>query len=348
MDEIKWPTNAMHSSAHGLTLVPARGAALVRSNQKDQYYAGYLYKMVSELLQKVLRPRTWLTWQREMRLCGELVYFSVTSLLNRQTLGEEYCKIVQTSPRADTFQKYTTPGIFRRMCFILLQVFAPYVLERLLAYLSRCVDPESCTNDESLPWLIRMLSCGQRQTLAKLLNMLSVLVNIAWQFHMATFYWTGSHYHLAKRVAGVHYVEIEQIGARDAIRNQPYEMLGLLMSTQLTLQLAYYCLTLIDRLTPAQHTPVQAVAEDTATTHTEKNSEAMSARGTESAEQEPMATELKCSLCLDSVRNAAALTCGHIFCWDCIVPWCSKHSECPVCRSCVQPRHVIKLQHFTV
>lgn len=331
-----------------LTLVPAQGAALVRSNQKDQYYAGHLYRLLSELLQKILRPRTWLTWQREIRLCGELVYFSVTSLLSRQTLGEEYCNIVQTSTRTDAYQKYTTPGIFRRVHFILLQVLLPYMLEKLLTFLSRCMDPESHTNSESLPQLIRMLSCGQEHTLAKLLNMLSTVVNIVSQVHMATFYWTGSHYHLAKRVAGVHYVEIDQIGVREAGRSQPYELLGLLVSAQLTLQLAYYCLTLIDRLTPTQHTPLQAVAEDTSTARAEKNSETVSARASESAEEASVVTEMKCSLCLDSVRNAAALTCGHIFCWDCIIPWCNQHSECPVCRTCVQPRQVIGLQHFAV
>lgn len=339
----------MQSNAGWLTLVPAQGAALVRSNQKDQYYAGYLYKMVSELLQKILRPRAWLMWQREMRLCGELVYFSVTSLLSRQTLGEEYCNIVQTSPRASAFEKYTAPGTFRRVHFILLQVLLPYVLQRLLAYLSQCVTPQSCTNSKRLPQLIRWLSSGQQQALAKLLNMLSMVVDIASQVHMAMFYWTGSHYHLAKRVSGVHYVEIERIGTREESKSQPYKMLGLLMSTQLTLQLAYYSLALIDRLTSMRHIPLHDVPADTDTAHAEENRESMAARASELSEQESSVdTKLKCSLCLDSVRNASALTCGHIFCWDCIVPWCSQHSECPVCRSCMQPRQVIRLQQFAL
>lgn len=331
-----------------LTLVPARGAALVRSNQKDQYYAGHLYRLLSELLQKVLRPRVWLTWQREMRLCAELVYFSVTSLLNRQSLGEDYCNIIQTAPQADAFQKYTAPGFFRRVHFVLLQVLLPYLLEKLLAYLSRCVDPENCANSERLPPLIRKLSSAQRQTLTKLLNVFSTVVSIVSQVHMAMFYWKGSHYHLAKRVAAVHYVEIEQAGVSETSGSQPYEMLALLMSTQLTLQLVYYCLTLIDRFVSTPRATVQAVGEGTSSAHAEKNSETVSARVSESAEDESSVTGLKCSLCLDNVINAAALTCGHIFCWDCITPWCHQHSECPVCRTSVQPRQVIRLQHFAV
>ena len=331
-----------------LTLVPARGAALVRSNQKDQFYVGNLYRLLSELLQKVLRPRVWLSWQREMRLCAELAYFSVTSLLNRQTLGEDYCNIVQTAPRANTFQKYTAPGFFRRLHFVLLQVLFPYLLEKLLTYLSRCVDSENCDSSERLPPLIRRLSSGQRQTLSKLLNVLSTVVSIVSQAHMAVFYWKGSHYHLAKRVAGVHYVEIERIGVSESSGSQPYEMLGLLLSTQITLQLVNYCIALIDQLTPTQHAPLQVVGEDTAPAHTWKNSETVPARAPESDKDESSVIGLKCSLCLDYVINAAALACGHIFCWDCISPWCHQHSECPVCRTSMQPRHVIKLQHFAV
>ena len=44
--------------------------------------------------------------------------------------------------------------------------------------------------------------------------------------------------------------------------------------------------------------------------------------GTEHADTAEDASR-KCSLCLETRRNTTATPCGHLFCWNCIVEWCS-------------------------
>ncbi len=65
---------------------------------------------------------------------------------------------------------------------------------------------------------------------------------------------------------------------------------------------------------------------------------------------------LTCSVCLDTVQHPSALPCGHICCWDCIIPYAimvknrgnqSETSECrcPVCRSEFLPQDIRALQY---
>jgi hypothetical protein len=51
--------------------------------------------------------------------------------------------------------------------------------------------------------------------------------------------------------------------------------------------------------------------------------------------------ERECAICLvEIMRNPAAVTCGHVFCYDCIRTWCARYEcTCPVCREPVYRFH---------
>ena len=41
----------------------------------------------------------------------------------------------------------------------------------------------------------------------------------------------------------------------------------------------------------------------------------------------------KCAICLDALKNAHELPCGHQFCKSCVLPWVKSGKTCPVCRA---------------
>lgn len=63
----------------------------------------------------------------------------------------------------------------------------------------------------------------------------------------------------------------------------------------------------------------------------------------------------KCALCIDALVHPAVVPCGHIFCWNCIVPYATGSSgenagggavKCPICRTEFQSQKIRALFHY--
>lgn len=55
-----------------------------------------------------------------------------------------------------------------------------------------------------------------------------------------------------------------------------------------------------------------------------------------------------CSICkMERIQPAAPSSCGHIFCWKCLVHWVSAvRPECPLCRASCRPQDIIALYNY--
>ena len=52
---------------------------------------------------------------------------------------------------------------------------------------------------------------------------------------------------------------------------------------------------------------------------------------------------LECPLCADTITHPTLTAGGHVFCWDCVMPWCERHSVCPLCRQPSPPQTLLTL-----
>ena len=79
-----------------------------------------------DAVRRLLGPHRALLWSRETQLLGELLYYTLTTGGGLQTLGEEYCDVLQATGGAGL-----APGTLRRGTLVLLQTLAPYLAERV-------------------------------------------------------------------------------------------------------------------------------------------------------------------------------------------------------------------------
>jgi peroxin-10 len=56
------------------------------------------------------------------------------------------------------------------------------------------------------------------------------------------------------------------------------------------------------------------------------------------------AQQRKCTLCLEGLKDPAATSCGHVFCWACIGDWVREKPECPLCRRAALAQHILPLR----
>lgn len=280
-----------------LQLFDAGTPELVRSNQKDLHYNGYLTALLSDMTEPFLPRRYWLIWHRELQLIAELVYYSMTTLKGNQTLGEEYCNMVQVT------NGQIIPSLIRRLLSTGLHVIGRYALEKGLGFIKRRF---ARTNTH----------------VSRLMGQLEEILTVANQTHLALFYLFGVYQWLSKRLTGIRYLMIHYDHWQPTAN--PYRLLGVLILIQLVIKLGRWL-------------KESLLSSNTTSSYTQTLNEGVI--------YQPIDT-LKCSLCLEGCVCPTVPPCGHLYCWNCIIDWVSDKNQCPVCRSPVQPRQLVPLQHF--
>jgi len=293
--------------------VEASQPEILRSAQKDESYVNYLRKELTEIIQRLLGNQSPVRAQTVSDLSSILLYYSLTTLLDYQTLGEEYIGLVQV----DNTLK-APPSKLARLTAILLQVLGPRAFSHLTDRLSSWLQ-----NPECYPEL-------KPETRETLLALTDVIKNSAFwigRLNLILFYILGKYYRLSQRAASIHFI-LTADHLKTGSSRKTFQIIGVTALIHLLLALFMKAHSRIKHQGSLLGTPSVSQSGE---------SQLMTSSSDPSS---------KCTLCWDQRVNTACTPCGHLFCWGCVLHWLQTKHECPLCRESVQPSRVVPLLNY--
>ena len=340
---------------------------IIRANQKDTYFQSVLLEQFSTILRKVYGSRFTHTYISEARTFTELLYLALTTFIGNRTLGEEYCDIIQVSN-----SNLHLPAIGPRSGYILSVVILPYILTKILPVFRDRIRLRLENN------LRRSDATGSKQHMQSYLveNLQSITSpSPIYALTLSIFYFTGSYYHLSKRLFGLRYIFTKRIAPSE--QRGGYEVLGVLLILQIAAQ-GWLHLRSIFKSTPSHpeladgsasfngvevgldhqtitdnvshpsahtsHPPSKTRLEMTTHTPLLNDNPRYDLRTPETMMWIQSRQQRKCTLCLEGLKDPSVTTCGHVFCWTCIGDWVREKPECPLCRQAVLGQHILPLR----
>ena len=352
------PETALGTPSHFYPF--ATSPDIIRSHEKDVFLTAGLVQQAQTIVRSLKGARFTHTYSDAIKHLTELLYLSLTTGIGNRTLGEEYCDLVQLED-----DSLRLPAIARRVGYILSSILVPWWLQRLLPTLRQRVrakleksiarqqfraaqqqlsQPPKLGNKaakQSKPFFTKLRI---QQYILDHLDSITSLSPV-YALSIATFYFTGSYYHLSKRIWRLRYVFTKKIDENE--QRIGYEVLGVLMVLQIAVQGFLHVRKIGEDMNNAE----KEGAAEAGATPSEGGALLASIQNPASMpllaasaprydlEEDPCAVswipdgqQRKCTLCLEVFKDPSVTTCGHVFCWICVRDWAREKPECPLCR----------------
>lgn len=343
---------------------------IIRSHEKDVFLTSNLVYQAQTIARSLRGARFAHNYSDSLKNLTEILYFSLTTLIGNRTLGEEYCDLVQLED-----DSLRLPSISRRAGYILSSILSPWILQKILpvfrqrlrAKLERSIARQQLkaqqnaeasnspknksAKKEGLFTKLRI----QRYILEHLDSITSL--SPIYAISVATFYFTGSYYHLSKRFWGLRYVFTKKLEENE--QRVGYEVLGVLLVLQIAVQSVLHIQKIGVSLQQEEQSVESGTSDltrqDHSLLHSIENPSSLPLLPAEEARYDleedtnaipwiPSGQQRKCTLCLELFKDPSVTTCGHVFCWTCVRDWVREKPECPLCRQEVLLSKVLPLR----
>ncbi|TVU38001.1 hypothetical protein EJB05_11348 [Eragrostis curvula] len=297
---------------------------IMRAAEKDDSYAAHVTEACRDAFRHLFGTRVAVAYQSEIKLLGQSLYYLLTTGSGQQTLGEEYCDISQV---ATSHGLPPTPA--RRILFILYQTTVPYLAERMS---SRIVARSMALNESQFddhpesdnPSTAIAQSTTNSDTPSRSLSV-PIFSRLRGRVH-ALWVWV-----LQKWPAMLPFAQdFIQLTIRANLMMFYFE--GLYY--HLPKRAAGIRYVFIGRGIPVLSEDGNIISDIRSGKTADMASHSEASSGIS-----------KCTLCLSTRQNPTATTCGHVFCWNCIMEWCNEKPECPLCRTPITHSSLICIYH---
>lgn len=286
---------------------------VIYGSQKDEQYRSHFRNSLGGFFRDLTGTQSWIRRKEELELFADIVYFGLTTLSGYQTLGEEYCSLIQVDKT-----RQNIPTTWQRGSMVLSHVVVPYLCKKFLRRLEQTLQLESFHSHSQVKNIILIL-----------MPLLKHLITILHRMHLVSFYFSSVYYDISKRITGIQYLLAQGVLKTEAYNNT-YKVLGWVALLHLLVSVGQFIQQLLQDL-PKLKTAILNTELDTSS----------SCQG-----QASISSKYKCTLCLEKLHDITATPCGHLFCWYCIHEWCRNKAECPLCREDIQLPQLVYLHHF--
>eukprot|EP00347_Sterkiella_histriomuscorum_P019496 403341406 len=327
----------------------------MRSYQRDEEYKQLIRFMLLESLETLINYRTIAKYDSEIKMGSDFVYYLLTYLIGKQTLGEEYCSILPICQKNNKF-----PSPLKRTLDVFLKVFGSFIINKQLkkfdTVLQIFVDKQNESLREKIKndgFKLKFFDIVKVQMVNLLPSAYSTFVKNFDQLYLTQFFLWGKYYDVSKRLLKIRY---KYVPGNESDHTISYINPGRFIMFAFVIQGLYFVFKIIKVFYTSyklQQRHFKKLKENQQklqkNANPQEDSDPLNQENNNSQDnqsQNDQSEENQCPLCYGARINTTATVCGHLFCWDCIHTSIKIKQECPQCREPCVPQKLVLVYNF--